>query len=333
MNLRVGDWVEVRTASEILSTLDETYCVNSLPFMPEMLQYCGKRFRVYRSAHKTCDTIETFCIRRMSNAVHLEGLRCDGEAHGGCQAGCLIFWKEEWLKKVPGNQGLGPSAGAGADRGSYSMADVNGLLNSSTCAHGGGGPLRYRCQATELRRATSAVRRRERFDPRFYIRDITSGNVKIVEFLRFGLLAALNAFLLRWFKRRYPQLWGEAGARTPSGELSLRPGELVQVLPKAEILKTLNSGLRNRGLGFDVEMVPFCGNGQYRVLRRIEKIINERTGEMMNLTNPCIVLDGVVCSGNYSHGRMFCPRSIFPYFREIWLKRVNDDGSSAAMPE
>ena len=91
-NLRAGEWVEVRNAQQILATLDANRCLDGLPFMPEMLQYCGKRFRVYKAAHKTCDTIETYTIRRMSSAVHLEGLRCDGEAHGGCQAGCLLFW-------------------------------------------------------------------------------------------------------------------------------------------------------------------------------------------------------------------------------------------------
>jgi hypothetical protein len=36
----------------------------------------------------------------MENAVHLVGVRCDGSAHGGCQAGCLIFWKDAWLRRV-----------------------------------------------------------------------------------------------------------------------------------------------------------------------------------------------------------------------------------------
>src|SRR5215475_14523868 len=101
LGLRAGDWVEVRSAEEILATLDEQGCLDALPFMPEMLQYCGKRFRVFKSAHKTCDTIESHAIRNMANAVHLDGLRCDGEAHGGCQAACTLYWKESWLKPVP----------------------------------------------------------------------------------------------------------------------------------------------------------------------------------------------------------------------------------------
>src|SRR5262245_54966201 len=96
--LRAGDWVEVRNAEEILSTLDDSGCLDALPFMPEMLQYCGQRFRVYKSAHKTCDTIQRPVNRRMGDAVHLDGLRCDGSAHGGCQSACLLFWKNVWLK-------------------------------------------------------------------------------------------------------------------------------------------------------------------------------------------------------------------------------------------
>ena len=103
LTLRAGDIVEVRSANEILSTLDVNGTLDALPFMPEMLQYCGKRFRVYKSAHKSCDTIKDWMtMRGMTNAVHLEGLRCDGEAHGGCQAGCLLFWKVAWLKLVSG---------------------------------------------------------------------------------------------------------------------------------------------------------------------------------------------------------------------------------------
>src|SRR5262245_31670104 len=100
LNLRVGDLVEIRSESEILATLDEAGTLDALPFMPEMLKYCGQRVRVYKRADKTCDTIEYSGSRRMLNTVHLEGLRCNGSAHGGCQAGCLLFWKEAWLLRV-----------------------------------------------------------------------------------------------------------------------------------------------------------------------------------------------------------------------------------------
>lgn len=68
--------------------------------MPEMLQFCGQRFTVAKRASKLCDTITWSGMRRMEDVVHLTGARCDGSGHGGCQAGCLIYWKEAWLKRV-----------------------------------------------------------------------------------------------------------------------------------------------------------------------------------------------------------------------------------------
>ena len=104
LNLRVGEIVEVRSEAEILATLDGRGELDGLPFMPEMLQWCGRRFRVDKLALKLCDTIGWTGMYRMRNAVHLEGSRCDGQAHGGCQAGCIIYWKEAWLKRVPAGE-------------------------------------------------------------------------------------------------------------------------------------------------------------------------------------------------------------------------------------
>jgi hypothetical protein len=157
------------------------------------------------------------------------------------------------------------------------------------------------------------------------VKDLTSGNVTFRDFVWYGAIAVFNSFTRRWFGRRYPHLCGLAGERTPASSLNLQPGEMVQVRSKAEIMKTLNADLRNRGLSFDVEMVPYCEEGSYRVLGRIQTILNEKTGRMMTLPNPCLILDDVTCSGNLSSSRMFCPRAVYPYWREAWLTR-SDDG-------
>ena len=78
-----------------------------MPFMPQMFQYCGKRLKVFKRAHKSCDTIAIkwdYPGRSIADGIHLN-LRCDGQAYGGCQAACLIFWKEQWLKPAPGAAG------------------------------------------------------------------------------------------------------------------------------------------------------------------------------------------------------------------------------------
>ena len=103
--LRVGDLVEVRSADEIMATLDERGELENLPFMPEMLKFCGQRLTVDKVAHKLCDTISGSGLHKMENAVHLTDSRCDGTAHGGCQTACLLYWKEAWLKRVePGRR-------------------------------------------------------------------------------------------------------------------------------------------------------------------------------------------------------------------------------------
>ena len=64
--MRVNDWVEVRSKQEILQTLDKNGCLDGMPFMPQMFEYCGKRFRVYKSAHKTCDHVYTVASRNLA---------------------------------------------------------------------------------------------------------------------------------------------------------------------------------------------------------------------------------------------------------------------------
>ncbi len=106
------------------------------------------------------------------------------------------------------------------------------------------------------------------------------------------------------------------GQPTPTASLNLQPGERVRVKSHEEILGTVSTDNKNRGMGWDAEMVPYC-DGTYQVLARVTRIIDERTGRMQELKNPCIILDSVVCEARYSNCRMFCPRSIYPYWREI----------------
>jgi hypothetical protein len=120
--------------------------------------------------------------------------------------------------------------------------------------------------------------------------------------------------------RTFPYFGGEL-TTTPSERLDLQPGELVQVKSRKEIYATLDKHSKNRGLYYDVEMWRFSG-GTFRVLRRVEQIVNEKNGRMIKLPNGCIILDGVYCSGERSTHRLFCQRGIFSYWREIWLRRV-----------
>src|SRR5262249_43695900 len=100
VSIKAGDLVEVLPREELLATLTREGTLDKMPFQPEMLKYCGNRFRVSKVAHKTCDTAYRTGARSLNDTYHLEDLRCDGSAHGGCQATCLFFWRGAWLRKV-----------------------------------------------------------------------------------------------------------------------------------------------------------------------------------------------------------------------------------------
>lgn len=317
-DLRVGQRVEVRRPEEILATLDEHGELDSLPFMPEMLQYCGRQFTIYKVAHKLCDTLTLTGMRRMTNAVHLAGVRCDGSGHDGCQAACLIYWKTAWLKPVASTAPVDTAAPNGTRL-------LPLLVSASRRPPGPDGSPRYACQATEILRAapeTLPVRELGQ-----YVRDVRSGNANLWWTLRAFGVGIFNQVQNRsrawphWMRFRGGLRWGflkGTANRTPTAEVGLQPGELVRVRSKEEIMKTLDQNLKNRGMGFDAEMLRFCGRTA-RVARRVDHIVDERTGQMRHMQNPCIVLEGVICEGAYNGN---CPRAITAYWREIWLERV-----------
>ena len=113
---------------------------------------------------------------------------------------------------------------------------------------------------------------------------------------------------------------GRADGKTPTAQLDLQPGELVRIKSKEEIVRTLDTKRLNRGMGFEEEMARSCGRTA-RVIRRVDRCIDEKTGRMLTMKNSCIVLEGVVCGGVY-HGN--CPREFLPFWRKIWLDRVNE---------
>jgi hypothetical protein len=59
--LRRGDLVEVKGPAEILATLDARGSLDGLPFMPEMVGLCGRRYTVERQTGRICDTVH--CTR------------------------------------------------------------------------------------------------------------------------------------------------------------------------------------------------------------------------------------------------------------------------------
>jgi hypothetical protein len=374
---RTGDLVEVRSKAEVLATLDQRGAADGMPFMPEMLQYCGRRFYVGAVAHKTCDTArQTWKARRLQATVHLAGLRCDGLAHGGCQAECNLFWKDEWLKPAIDMKDGSASTAAAMYGPTRECTEAQLLANTHLSSGVEGEEPRYSCQATEMYEATQPL---AWWDVRQYVFDVVTGNHSAGRVLRVLFLASLRWMLSQWDKHQHgfvvtgnhsagrvlrvlfvalprwllahvpcgywlfkgfhdcmhqwlsgrpsPSLHGQIpdGAPTPTGWLDLKPGEYVRLKTQAEIEQTLHKDGKNRGLWFDPqEMAPYCGR-IVKVRKSVTKIIDEPTGKMLHMKQPCIMLEGVVCKAEYASDRLNCPRAISSYWREIWLERVEDD--------
>jgi hypothetical protein len=114
--------------------------------------------------------------------------------------------------------------------------------------------------------------------------------------------------------------------RTPSESLDLKPGEVVRVKSRARIVETLDQKRRNRGMGICYEVMRCCG-GEAEVRYRVDRIIDERTGLMREISD-------TVALQNMRHDRTIgeeclcfdqlgdCPRGELMYWREIWLERV-----------
>ncbi len=309
--LRPGDLVEVRPALEILETLDAEGTADRLPFMREMVELCGKRFRVARRMLKTCYYGETNGMRkfRADDVVVLEDLRCSGAEHDGCQKACMIFWREAWLRRV---ENVDDNVGAeqnGTD-------ELSGRLKVLK------GPNKYFCQASEILNATTDLSRWDRIGKCFD--EVWVGNCTSFEMVR---------RVISWLFWRFRRiLFGEyargTNKRTPVESLRLQAGEWVDVKPVESIAKTLDQKGHNRGLYFTPDMRRLCGK-ICQVEKPLEKIIVDGTGEMRKMHNT-VYLKGGLCGCIYALGG--CPRGEFSYWREIWLQRVPTTADSEVSP-
>ena len=160
---------------------------------------------------------------------------------------------------------------------------------------------------------------------------VTCGNVSLWRFVRVMTHLAVTETgrrlgLTSSMPFKHP---GDGAPHAPQGEL--KPGDLVQIRPKREIAETLDAKGKCRGLWFDREMLPYCGETR-TVKRKVERFVNERTGVMVELKSDCYILDGVVCKSDVSEGRWLCPRAIYPWWREAWLDPAAGGAAAAEQP-
>jgi len=299
--LRPGDLVQVRSPQEILQTLDADGALGGLPFMPEMVEFSGRVFRVARRVLKTCSygTSSTMLAFNADDVVILDSPRCSGVEHDGCPKMCVIFWREAWLRKLDGRaQELNPEP--------KSVDALRARLKTKS------DPARYFCQASELFSAGHQLSRKERFAK--CVDDVRDGNCTSLQMVK-----RIAIWLFWRIRRALLGPYGRGASKSsPTESLNLQPGEWVQVKSMSEITATLNEKAANRGLWFSPDQRLLCGK-ERRVVRRIDKLIVDGTGEMRRLRDT-VYLEGSMCScPHVAFGG--CPRDEFVYWREAWLRR------------
>jgi hypothetical protein len=317
--LRPGDVVEVKSPAEIFATLDGD-AEDDMPFMAEMLRHTGRRYTVSRRVDKICDTVTDTGSRRLTSTVYLDDLRCDGSAHGGCQAACRLYWKEDWLRRVDAVAGHVPVP-------QEPCPELDAALEAGTHTARDGEEL-WRCQNTESAKASTPLKVFK--DPDQYWREFTNGNYRRLRFAWLFVRSFVMEVAHRLGLTSQLPLRGPHAKAPETGEpLDLQPGEWVRVRSPEEITPTLDEKGFHRGLSFDREMLQLCGQ-TFRVKARVTNLIAESTGRMVTIKRDAIILEGGVCSGECSTGRWFCPREIYAYWREAWLERVDEPVHEAA---
>jgi hypothetical protein len=297
-----GDPVEIRPLNEIARTLHDG-ALDGLPFMPEMLEFCGRGLRVSRRALTTCYFPGSHRGFDSNKIVTLDGVRCSGAAHGGCQKACVIFWREEWLRKIGRETVLKQIDTARIDQ-------FRQELPASDLGDG-----TYRCQASELPKVSHTIGRSERVSR--YLSGWRQGNFDVFQLIR---SVAISVFW--WTRAKLFGIYarGPHTKGTPTESLNLQPGEWVEVKPLSRILETLDQRGGNRGLYFSPDMARMCGR-KFRVRSRLDRVISDGTGYMKQFKNT-VSLEGSTCECAYGgFGMADCSRREVTYWREIWLQR------------
>jgi hypothetical protein len=299
-----GDVVEIRSLEEIEATLDERGCLGGLPFQAEMARLCGRRGRVFRSIDKIYDYGRTRLMRRLGGCVLVSGLRCDGSEHGSCQALCYMVWKAEWLRR-PGDRSAPARAASG---GHIAPPRVSERAADGTVRE------RFLCQFTELHWASAPM---GTWEIGKELRPLVAGNVT----LRTWIVGLTTRFFN--LAQRLRQGTGFPHPPTPVAGASaieavpLAPGDTVVVRSHAEIASTLNAKSKHRGLWFDRDQIKHCGTTR-KVLARVDRIIDDAHGQMLQMKTPCILLEGVDYSGEVLN---FNAQHDLFFWREVWLEK------------
>ncbi len=100
-HLLAGDWVRVKDRSEIEASLDRWKELKGCAFLDSMGDYCGSNQQVLQPLERFLDERD-YKVKKCRGVVLLEDVTCLGTpVFGRCDRRCYLFWREEWLERIP----------------------------------------------------------------------------------------------------------------------------------------------------------------------------------------------------------------------------------------
>ena len=99
-NVRIVSINTGGATNKIKDTLDEKGFYKGMIFIDDMVQFCGKTYKVFKRVNKLYMHRDKQ-MQKCRGVVLLDGVLCHGyEAEIDCDRTCFFFWKEAWLEKI-----------------------------------------------------------------------------------------------------------------------------------------------------------------------------------------------------------------------------------------
>lgn len=256
--------------------------------MPEMMKYCGTNQKILAPVKRIKSEKKGFSdkLGLLKNVYLLENIFCDGKYHNNCSRKCRILWHKEWFT-------------------TEETSNIGNIRDNQLKIKNEDAIM---CQSTSLQNAMMIIS--ANFHQNVFKLDYLR-NTSLVDFVR----DALYSVYYLWSSRNL----STKGVlkRTPSLNLGLKVGDKVRVKSFDEIKATLDSKGRNRGLGFQTEMIKYCGC-VFTVSDVMSKAISEYTDDV-KIVNNSVLLDDTYCNGSF---HLRCARRCPHIWRDIWLTRA-----------
>jgi hypothetical protein len=105
LNLRPGEWVEVKSSDEIMQTINRNGFNRGMRYDMEMLKYSGDRYRVEKRVERILNEQTGKMMPMKTACIQLENVYCRAECTPlrlGCPRAMNTYWREIWLRRVLG---------------------------------------------------------------------------------------------------------------------------------------------------------------------------------------------------------------------------------------